>query len=179
MKEENTVINNLHNLLDFDARKFISAEVELKNKLHGWITMAGSLKLKTVLQKYLNCVQQHVQKMEAFYEVEKIISEHGNKFVYLKDKELKLITVKAIEPTIEKNIEWYYVNGVLTYSETNWFDIQSKKLVKHEKQYLNNGHLIAWVNPENKLVDNASSEFKNLDAELNAYGVKLKSHALK
>ena len=74
MKEENTVINNLHNLLDFDARKFISAEVELKNKLHGWITMAGSLKLKTVLQKYLDCVQQHVQKMEAFYEVEKIIS---------------------------------------------------------------------------------------------------------
>jgi ferritin-like metal-binding protein YciE len=74
MKEDNTVINNLHNLLDFDARKFISAEVELKNKLPGWITMAGSLKLKSVLQKYLDCVQQHVQKMEAFYEAEKIIS---------------------------------------------------------------------------------------------------------
>ena len=74
MAENNQTITNLHNLLDYDARKFTSAEIELKNSLPEWINKAGSLKFKTVLQKYLDFVQQHVQKMEGFYEEEKIVS---------------------------------------------------------------------------------------------------------
>lgn len=74
MPDNNQTIVNLHNLLDYDARKFTSAEIQLKNSLPGWIHMAGSLKLKTVLQKYLDFVQQHVQKMEGFFEEEQIIS---------------------------------------------------------------------------------------------------------
>ena len=74
MAENNQIITTLHNLLDYDARKFTSAEIELKNSLPEWINKAGSLQLKTVLQKYLDFVQQHVQKMEDFYEEEKIVS---------------------------------------------------------------------------------------------------------
>lgn len=118
-------------------------------------------------------------KLNTYTKTEKNLTESAYKYIFLNDKELKLITVKTIESTIEKNVEWYYVNGVLTYSETNWFDIISKKRVKHEQQYLNNGRLIAWVSPEDKLVDITSLEFRNLDTELNAYGVQLKNDALK
>jgi ferritin-like metal-binding protein YciE len=74
MAENNQTITTLHNLLDYDARKFTSAEIQLKKSLPEWINKAGSLQLKTVLQKYLDFVQQHVQKMEGFYEEEKIVS---------------------------------------------------------------------------------------------------------
>jgi len=74
MTENNITIKNLHDLLDYDARKFTSAEIELRNNLEEWIKVASSLKLKTILQKYLDFVQQHVQKLEAFYEEEKIVS---------------------------------------------------------------------------------------------------------
>ena len=74
MTDNNQTITTLHNLLDYDARKFTSAEIQLKNSLPGWINKAGSLKLKTVLQKYLDFVQQHVQKLEDFFEEEQISS---------------------------------------------------------------------------------------------------------
>jgi ferritin-like metal-binding protein YciE len=71
MEENNRTITTLHNLLVYDAGKFTSAEIQLQNSLQQWIPRAGSLKLKTVLQKYLDFVQQHVQKMEDFFEEEK------------------------------------------------------------------------------------------------------------
>ena len=74
MAKNNPTITTLHNLLDYDARKFTSAEIQLKNSLPEWIIKAGSLQLKTVLQKYLGFVQQHVQRMEAFFEEENISS---------------------------------------------------------------------------------------------------------
>ena len=74
MAENNQTITTLHNLLDYDASKFTSAEIQLKNSLPEWINKASSLQLKTVLQKYLGFVQQHVQKMEGFFEQEKINS---------------------------------------------------------------------------------------------------------
>ena len=74
MKENNRPISALHNLLDYDASKFTSAEIQLKNCLPEWISKSGSLKLKTVLQKYLDFVRQHVEKMENFFEEEQINS---------------------------------------------------------------------------------------------------------
>ena len=74
MTENNKTITTLHNLLDYDARKFTSAEIQLKNSLPEWINKAGSLQLKTVLQKYLDFVQEHVQKMDSFFEEEKFSS---------------------------------------------------------------------------------------------------------
>ncbi|MEP7106656.1 MAG: DUF892 family protein [Ferruginibacter sp.] len=74
MTENSPGITTLHNLLDYDARKFTIGEILLRNSLPEWINKAGSLKLKTVLQKYLDFVQQHVQKMGSFFEEEEISS---------------------------------------------------------------------------------------------------------
>ena len=74
MANNNPTITTLHNLLDYDARKFTSAEIQLKKSLPEWINKASSLQLKTVLQKYLGFVQEHVQKIEGFFEEEKISS---------------------------------------------------------------------------------------------------------
>jgi ferritin-like metal-binding protein YciE len=74
MEENNQTITTLHNLLDEDARKFIIAEVQLKKVLPEWINKAGSVKLKAVLQKYLELVEQHIQKMEDFFEEENVSS---------------------------------------------------------------------------------------------------------
>jgi len=76
MTTNDTAITTLRNLLDHDARKFTSAEIELKNSLQQWVHSAGSLKLKTVLQKYLDYVEQHVIKLESFFEAENIVSLH-------------------------------------------------------------------------------------------------------
>lgn len=74
MSIHNQRVTTLHDLLDYDAGKFTSAEVQLTKSLDEWINMAGSLKLKTVLQKYRDLVLQHIQKLEDFFDAEKIIS---------------------------------------------------------------------------------------------------------
>jgi ferritin-like metal-binding protein YciE len=113
MAENNPTVTTLHNLLDYDARKFTSAEVQLKNILPQWIHQTGSLQLKTVLQKYLDFVQQHVKKMEYFFEEEKIsslsainrvmqafIEETGEKLLNCTDTQVKdaclLASIQAI-----------------------------------------------------------------------------------
>lgn len=74
MSKNNQQITTLHNLLDYDASKFTSAEIQLKNSLPEWINKTSSLMFKTVLQKYLDFIQQHIKKLERFFEEEKIIS---------------------------------------------------------------------------------------------------------
>ena len=68
MADNTQSINTLHQLLDYDARKFTSAEIQLKKSLEDWINKAGSMQLKIVLQKYHAFVQQHVLKMDSFFE---------------------------------------------------------------------------------------------------------------
>jgi ferritin-like metal-binding protein YciE len=74
MKEENARITTLHNLLDYDVRKFIVAEIQLRDILPEWIAKTSSLKLKSVLQKYLNIVQLHAHEIESFIDEERITS---------------------------------------------------------------------------------------------------------
>jgi ferritin-like metal-binding protein YciE len=74
MSLDTPTIGTLQNLLDYDASQFTSAEIELKNSLPGWMNKAVSLKLKSVLQKYMEIVQQHLLKMETFCEEEAITS---------------------------------------------------------------------------------------------------------
>lgn len=81
MKEnKDHTITTLHNLLDYDARKFISAEIQLKNCMPLWIKNASALKLKTVLQKYKDHIEQHLEKLQGFIEEEQINS------LFLSDK---------------------------------------------------------------------------------------------
>lgn len=72
MTTTNQTITTLHDLLVDNARRFTSAEVELKNKLPEWINKASAVKLKAVLQRYADFVQEHIQKLEGFFEEEKI-----------------------------------------------------------------------------------------------------------
>lgn len=74
MENNTKSIFTLQSLMDNDARKFIVGEIQLKNILPEWVSKAGSLKLKTVLEKYLHYVEQHVQKMQEFFEEENITS---------------------------------------------------------------------------------------------------------
>lgn len=74
MTENNLTITNLHDLLNYNARKFTNAEIQLGNSLNEWIVKANSLKLKDVLHKYLGFVQQHVQNLESFFQAEQISS---------------------------------------------------------------------------------------------------------
>jgi ferritin-like metal-binding protein YciE len=70
MKAEET-LPTLLSLLDYEAGKFNSAEAQLKNKLPGWAAAAGSLQLKSILEKYLELVQQHIKKLNGFCSREK------------------------------------------------------------------------------------------------------------
>ena len=74
MKQELTSITTLHNLLDYEASKFSSAEVQLSNALPQWISKAGSVKLKNVLQKYRDDIGTHLANLEEFVDSERLIS---------------------------------------------------------------------------------------------------------
>jgi ferritin-like metal-binding protein YciE len=102
MEENYHTIATLHELLHYEASKFTASEIQLKHSLGEWINQAGSLQLKTVLQKYLGFVQQHVQKLESFLEEEKIsslsisdrvmkafVEEADQKMKYCADTEVK------------------------------------------------------------------------------------------
>jgi ferritin-like metal-binding protein YciE len=70
MAETTQTIATLHNLLDYDAGRFISAEIQLHQILPEWINHANSLKLKNILQRYLDFIEKHMQDIENFSEEE-------------------------------------------------------------------------------------------------------------
>jgi len=72
MVQENKTITNLHDLLNQDICRFTAGEVLLKEILPEWIGRAGSIQLKTVLQKYLDFVLAHIQKSDEFFKNEHI-----------------------------------------------------------------------------------------------------------
>lgn len=74
MKSEPTSISTLHNLLDHEVSKYSSAEIQLAHSLQQWIKKASSIKLKNVLQKYHDDIQQHLSKIEEFVDAERMVS---------------------------------------------------------------------------------------------------------
>ena len=95
-------ITTLHDLLDYDARSFTIAEVQLKKVLPEWISTASSLKLKTVLQKYLDHVQQHVKSMEVFFSEENISSlSLTNKVMHAFIEEMNEKLVNCTDPEVK------------------------------------------------------------------------------
>ncbi len=67
MSEKIHQITTLQHLLDYDVHKFIAAEKQLQKCLPDWINHAGSLKLKTVLQKYLHFVENHLENLKQYF----------------------------------------------------------------------------------------------------------------
>lgn len=70
--DNHSKITVLKNLLDYNAKKIEGAEVQLKNILPDWISKAGSIKLKSTLQKYLDLIEVHIERIGGFLEDEKI-----------------------------------------------------------------------------------------------------------
>ena len=144
-----------------------------------WTLNVNAQTVKEIMLEIDKTTIEIKNNLNTYNKIEKNNSSDNYKNIYFNNKELKLISIKATEATLEKNVDWYYVDGVLTYSETNWLNIKTKKTIKHEKQYLKNGHLIAWINSDNNQVENTSSEFRSLETELTTYGEKLKSDIYK
>jgi ferritin-like metal-binding protein YciE len=67
MLEKPHQITTLQHLLDYDVYKFIAAEKQLQKSLPDWINHAGSLKLKTVLHKYLHFVDNHLENLKQYF----------------------------------------------------------------------------------------------------------------
>ena len=100
MKETTESIVTLHNLLDYDAHKFTSAEIQLKKALTNWINTASSFKLKIMLQKYLDFVEEHIQKIEKIIIEEEIKTMSVNNKImqaFVEETEEKLDTCKDSE----------------------------------------------------------------------------------
>lgn len=93
MDNNSPSIRTLHNLLDYEACKFTIAEIQLKNKLPEWISMANSIRLKDVLLKYLDFVQLHIKKLDTVIIAENINSlsnEHRVMQAFIDDAGEKL-----------------------------------------------------------------------------------------
>ncbi len=111
-----------------------------------------------------------------YQKTEKIKDSSGNRYVYKDGNELKLITVYFEDNDANKNVEWYFANGLLIYTQQVWTDRKTNKVVNNEKCYLNSGHLIAWTK-DDKLVDVTSDEFKMVSIDLQAYEKELIAQA--
>ncbi len=95
MVQENLTISTLHHLLDYEAGKFMSAEHQLSRELQQWINTACSVKLKTVLQRYLHDIDIHLQQMDEFINQGNLMSVRLNNRImkaYIDDTNETLLT---------------------------------------------------------------------------------------
>jgi ferritin-like metal-binding protein YciE len=65
-------ISCLRQLLDEDTSRMISAELQLKNSISGWVSKENSVPLKMLMHDYLDVVEKHIRQLEIFCEEERI-----------------------------------------------------------------------------------------------------------
>jgi hypothetical protein len=96
-------------------------------------------------------------------------------YSYKMSKELKLISVGTVDrkQNLAKIVDWYFNNGQLIYTEQNYKERSSNKILETEKFYLNNENLFAW-SQEGTWKDPNSAEFKQAATGLHAYAASLK-----
>jgi hypothetical protein len=93
----------------------------------------------------------------------------GSKYIYTKNHVLQLVMVDYKEQDIDKKVEWYFSNRTLVYVNQTWTNLISKKIVDNEKVYLNNGHIIAWLDSQNKEQEADADKINAYDLLLAAY----------
>ncbi|MFA6245861.1 MAG: hypothetical protein WC615_02900 [Mucilaginibacter sp.] len=69
--ENDQKLRILYKLLDHNAGRYLSAEMQPK-KYPPWVGWAGFASVQRSLLSYLNIVQQHLQKLTAFFERESL-----------------------------------------------------------------------------------------------------------
>ena len=90
----------LASLLNYEASRFISGEEQLKNSLHGWIEMAGSSDIKSLLLRYLNITQQHILKLKVFHGQDDLIPlslSNGLMRSFVEEAEDRLMTCACFD----------------------------------------------------------------------------------
>jgi ferritin-like metal-binding protein YciE len=65
-------ISCLRQLLDLNSGRMISAELQLKNSISGWVGKENSVPLRLLLYEYLNIVEKHIRLLEIFCKEENI-----------------------------------------------------------------------------------------------------------
>jgi hypothetical protein len=119
-------------------------------------------------------VKESIKKeIPSLTKIEKIKNDDGEKFVYLKNQEIVLITVHSRDKNIDKYVEWYYSKNELFYSEQTWINSSTGEIINNEKFYLLNRQLIALQNTDQTFETKDSDKFKTLNAQLAEYGSSL------
>jgi hypothetical protein len=114
-----------------------------------------------------------------FKKIVKSEDSTGYKYVYMKDKELQLISLQYKDKNIEKNVDWYVVKGKIVYCETLWINYSTGKRIMDDKNYFNNEHMIAWIKIDGSSIDSNSKDFMDFDSQFAAYAPKLREMSMK
>jgi hypothetical protein len=122
-----------------------------------------------------------IKNNRANYQQTKIVEDSISYiYIYKKDTELKLEMMNYKDRRydnryIDKKVDYYFSNGHLIFVEQTWTDILPNKVVDNQKMYLDEKHMLAWIKNQNETVDVSSKEFKDIETEALAYGIKLVS----
>jgi prepilin-type processing-associated H-X9-DG protein len=126
-------------------------------------------------------IDEHIAQMRSelhsYQKIEKIKTDSTSKDIYLMDGEVQIITIVE-KGKIEKHVEWYYTNGILLYTETNWTVTSSQGNMLNHKTYHNNGAMIAWLDGENSFVNASTTKYKQFEKAVNEYSKKIRTQAL-
>jgi hypothetical protein len=108
--------------------------------------------------------------------VEDINTNNSFSRYYYLDGELQMKRIH-LKDSIEKNVEWFFMNGELAFAETTWTETRSGMVTFHETYYLSNHALIAWIDSGNCPIDPTSPGFADLGKKLADYGTKIRMNA--
>lgn len=70
--ETNHTLSCLRQLLDEDVSRMISAELQLKNSIAGWVSNKNAPPLRLLLYDYLDVVEKHIRLLEIFCKEEQL-----------------------------------------------------------------------------------------------------------
>lgn len=72
--ENNANISCLRQLLDEDSSRMISGEAKLKSSLPDWMIKTNAPRLKNILHRYIDLVEEHLHSLTHFFEDEQLRS---------------------------------------------------------------------------------------------------------
>ncbi|PBQ34145.1 hypothetical protein CNR22_20990 [Sphingobacteriaceae bacterium] len=115
--------------------------------------------------------------IEVFEKVQKEKTATSQIYIYYHKAEPQIIRFQKKEK-LEKIVDWYYFEQILIYTESNWQDTTSGKVLFTEKTYHHNGSLIAWLTSENTFVNSTLPEYKSLERRLDTTAIHLREEFL-
>lgn len=138
------------------------------------VSFAAAAQLSSEEIDFIDGAREQIKNnMASYKKVEKFRDSSGAQYAFLENKILRMVQAKAREGTVDKKIEWYFLNNQLIYCEQVWTIVSTGQIFNNEKLYLKNGHLAVWLKTGNKPTPPTSPEFKETDFYLSDYGKQL------